>query len=139
MNVSTLLIWLHIVGNITWIGSILAVATIITSSAGDPRTRGELALRVYTRLAVPAFVLSFVFGATQLAMNTSYYLVQTHWMHPKITVALVVIALHHVIGARAKKLATGAVQEPGPAAIMAIVLAVMAAAAAFFAISRLPR
>jgi putative membrane protein len=139
MKLDLLLIWLHVVGNITWIGSILAVAIILTSNAGDPRTRGELALRVYSRLASPAFVLSFVLGATQLAMNTSYYLVQTHWMHGKLPLALAVIGLHHVLGARAKKLARGAVQEAGPAAILGVALALMAAAAAFFAIFKIPR
>lgn len=138
MKLDLLLIWLHVVGNIAWIGSILAVVAILTGT-GEPRARGEMALRVYSRIASPAFVLSFVAGATQLAMNTSYYLVQSHWMHGKLPVALAVIGLHHVLGARAKKLARGAVQEAGPAAILGVVLALMAAAAAFFAIFKIPR
>lgn len=135
----SLLVWLHVTGNIVWIGAILAVGAILTSSVGDPKLRGELGLRVYQRLAVPAFVVSFVCGATRLAMNTSYYLVEHHWMHPKLAVALAVIGLHHVIGARAKKLARGTVQEAGATAILSTVLAVMAAAAVFFVIFRIPR
>lgn len=134
-----LLIWLHVTANVIWIGSILAVGVLLTGAAGDPKLRGELGLRVYQRLATPAFSASFVFGVTALAMNTSYYLVQHHWMHPKLTVALGVIALHHVIGAKAKKLARGTVQEAGATAILSAVLAVMAAAAAFFAIFEIPR
>ncbi|HSN99009.1 MAG TPA: CopD family protein, partial [Candidatus Nanopelagicales bacterium] len=130
---------LHVLGNVVWIGAILAVAAVLTGSAADPKTRGELGLRVYNHLAVPAFVLSFVCGATRLALDTSYYLVQNHWMHPKITVALVAIGLHHVLGARAKKMARGAVQGAGQAAILALILALMAAAAAFFVIFRVPR
>jgi protoporphyrinogen IX oxidase len=130
--------WLHVAANLVWIGSILAVGTILTAKEPAPAVRGELALRVYQRLAVPAFVVSFACGASRLAMNTSYYLVEHHWMHPKLTVALVVIGLHHVIGARARKLARGTVQEAGPAGMLSALLAVMAVLAAFFAIFRLP-
>jgi protoporphyrinogen IX oxidase len=110
----TPLLWLHVLGNIVWIGSILAVSVV--------------------------FLVSFVCGAIRLGLAPRYYLVEHHWMHPKLTFAVVVIGLHHVIGARAKKLARGTVQDSGPTAILAIVLLVSAAAAAFFAIfsSKLP-
>lgn len=134
------LIWLHVLGNLVWIGSILAVSVIILTKGTDPKTRGEFALGVYKRLAVPAFVISFVCGAVRLLLEPRHYLVEHHWMHPKLTFALVVIGLHHVIGGRAKKLASGSVQDGGPTAILAIVLLISAAAAAFFAIfsSQLP-
>ena len=54
-----LLVWLHVVGNLVWIGAILAVGVTITGSAGDPKTRGEIALGIYKRLAVPAFPDSY--------------------------------------------------------------------------------
>jgi len=130
----TPLLWLHVLGNFVWIGSILAVSVVILARAGDPKTRGELALAIYKRLAVPSFLVSFVCGAIRLGLAPHYYLVEHHWMHPKLTFAVVVIGLHHVIGARAKKLARGTVQDSGPTAILAMVLLVSAAAAAFFAI-----
>jgi putative membrane protein len=129
-----LLVWLHVVGNLVWIGAILAVGVVILSKVGDPKTRGEIALGIYLRLAVPAFVLSFVCGAGQLLRHPSDYLKQHHWMHGKLVLALIVIALHHVIGGRAKKLARGTVQDAGPAAILSTVLAVAAVGAAFLAI-----
>ncbi len=129
-----LLIWLHVIGNLVWIGAILAVGVTILSKTGDPKTRGEIALGIYKRLAVPAFVVSFVFGAARLFSDPSYYLKQHHWMHAKLPLALIVIALHHVIGGRAKKLARGTVQDAGPAAILTAVLAVAAMGAAFLAI-----
>ena len=133
-----LLVWLHVVGNIVWIGAILAVGVTVTSSAGDAKTRGELALGVYKRLAVPAFVLSFVCGAWRLLSDPGFYLKQHHWMHAKLPLALAVIALHHVIGGRAKKLARGTVQDGGPVAILTAVLALAAVGAAFFAIFKVP-
>jgi len=134
----TSLLWLHVSGNIVWIGAILAVSVVILAQAGDPKTRGELALAIYKRLAVPSFVVSFVCGAIRLGMDARNLLVLHHWMHPKLSFALVVIGLHHVIGGRAKKLARGTVQDSGPTAILSIVLLVSAAAAAFFAIFRAP-
>jgi putative membrane protein len=137
-GLSVALIWLHISGNVVWIGSILAVAAILTAGTGDPKLRGEIALRVYGLLSVPAFVLGFVGGTARLLLDPRYYLVEHHWMHGKLVFALAVIGLHHVIGARAKKLARGTVQDAGPTAIMAAILAASAVAAAFFAIFKLP-
>ena len=78
-------------------------------------------------------------------------------MHAKLPLALVVIALHHVIGARAKRLAgqtrlaplparrlavvaepAGSVQAGGGAGILSVVLGVAAIGAAFFAIFKIP-
>ena len=132
------LVWLHIVGNIVWIGSILAVAAAITGKGGDAKVRGELGLRIYRLLSVPAFVLSFFAGTARLLMDTKYYLSEHHWMHGKLLFALVVIGIHHVVGGRAKKLARGTVQDAGATATMAVVLLVSAIVAAFFVIFRVP-
>jgi putative membrane protein len=132
------LIWLHVAGNLVWIGSILAVAVILTSKAGDPKTRGALGVRVYRGLASPAFAVSFVFGLGRLVQNVPYYLKQHHWMHGKLVFALAVIGLHHVIGARAKKLEAGTTDSAGPVGNLASVLLVSAIAAAAFAVLKLP-
>jgi putative membrane protein len=132
------LVWLHVSGNLVWIGSILAVGLVLASGKGEPKTRGEIASDIYRRLAVPAFVVSFLCGAIRLGSDLSYYLKQHHWMHGKLLLAVVVIALHHVIGARARKMAGASVQDPGPAGILTAVLAVAAIGAAFFAIFKVP-
>jgi protoporphyrinogen IX oxidase len=139
MDLDTVLLWLHVMGNIVWIGAILAVGLAITAvNVGDESTRGKLATAIYLRLAAPAFVVSFACGAIRLALHARFYLVEHHWMHGKLSFGLAAIALHHVIGARAKRLARGNVQGAGPTAILTGLLAVSAAAAAFFAIFKLP-
>jgi len=132
------LIWLHVSGNLVWIGSILAVAAVLTAPLGEARVRGEVGERVYKLLAVPSFVLSFVCGTARLLMDTRYYLVEHHWMHGKLLFALAVIGIHHVIGGRAKKLARGTVQDAGPTAMMSAIFAASAVIAAFFAIFKVP-
>jgi putative membrane protein len=134
----TALIWLHVVGNIVWIGSILAVGLVLVGKNGEPRVRGAIAVDLYRRLAVPAFVVSFLCGASRLGLDAKFYLKDHHWMHPKLLVALGVIALHHIIGARARKTAAGAVQEAGPAGTLTAVLAVLAVLATFFAVFKIP-
>jgi len=147
------LLWLHVSANLVWIGSILAVGVVVAArDAGDPATRGRIASDIYRRLAVPSFVISFLCGAIRLGQEPKHYLQDSHWMHGKLLFALIVIALHHVIGGRAKKLAqwkpdesgkpagspAGSVPAAGGAGILSIVLAVAALGAAFFAIFKIP-
>lgn len=128
MRVDLILIWLHLTANILWIGAILSVALILMADKPDAKARGELAKTIYLRLATPGFVLSFVFGLTRFMMDVGHY-GKTPWMHIKLTVAFIVIGLHHVIGARAKKMANGDVTDAGPTkflfgGIIACVLAI---------------
>ncbi len=134
------LIWLHVSGNLVWIGAILAVGVILTGQGGvDHVARGRIAYDIYRRLAVPAFVVSFLCGAIRLGLDPKLYFRDTHWMHGKLPLALAVIALHHVIGGRARKMAAGSVQDGGPAGILTVVLGLAAVGAAFFAIFKIPR
>jgi putative membrane protein len=55
-------------------------------------------------------------------------------MHAKLTLALVVIALHHIIGARAKRMAEGRVDSPGPTALLSAILVVAAFSIVFLVV-----
>jgi putative membrane protein len=74
---------------------------------------------VYRRLSVPSFVLAFVLGAARMSVDAVSYL-HLHWFHGKLVLALAVIALHHVLGARAKKAAAGSMQAGRTGAILGI-------------------
>jgi putative membrane protein len=133
-----LLVWVHVASNLVWIGSAIAMGLLLTAKEGDPKVRGALARRVYLRAAVPAFALSFLAGGIRTAMDLKGYFVQHHWMHGKLLFVLIVIAIHHILGARARKMAAGSMQEAGPSGMLTIVLAVSAILAAFFVILRFP-
>ncbi len=135
-QLQALLVFVHVAANLVWIGSILSVAFVLAGPAGDAKTRGALGVEIYTKLAVPAFVISFLGGSARLVTNVHYYFVETHWMHGKLAFALVVIGLHHVIGARARRMAAGQRDGPGPASTLAVILLLGATAAALFAILR---
>jgi uncharacterized membrane protein len=125
---------LHVAANVVWIGSILAVAVVLTSTGADAKTRGALGLEVYKKLSVPAFVAAFFAGGIRLALTPEVYFMATKYMHGKLTLAAVVIGLHHAIGARANKLATGKETDAGPTRTLAVVLLVAVVGVAFFAV-----
>src|SRR5882762_3961769 len=129
------LVSLHLFANLLWVGSISVVAWLVFVATDVPKapstpgaleqafkvdyrtTAAELARTIYLRFATPAFGLSFLFGVGRLAMDPGTYM-HMHWFHAKLAAALGVIALHHVIGARAKRLAAGSMQARGTSAIL---------------------
>ncbi|HET9955832.1 MAG TPA: CopD family protein, partial [Polyangiaceae bacterium] len=137
-SIEALLLCIHVIANLFWIGSITAVGLLVAAgaSAGSAADlaveRGRLARLVYQRLATPAFGISFLAGVARLVLNLQYYFVASHFMHGKLTFALGVIALHHVIGARAKKLAAGQLDASRGAGTLTWACALLAVGAAFF-------
>ncbi len=118
----TLLVALHVMSNLVWIGSIASVGWLTAAAAqqadaGRGKLVAESALALYRRAAVPAFVASFVFGVARLALDAGAYM-QLHWFHGKLTFAIAVIGLHHVIGAKARKTAAGSMQSGKTGAIL---------------------
>lgn len=135
-GIGAILVALHVTANVVWIGSILAVGRTLGATGFDPKQRGVLALGIYKGLAVPGFVVSFIAGALRLALSPGYYFVATHFMHAKLLFALIVIGLHHVIGARAKKAASGAATDNPGSPALALGLVVAATCAIFLAIMK---
>jgi putative membrane protein len=141
MNSGSIVLALHVLSNVVWIGSIAAVGVLVSKSADpelDAKSRaavGAGARAIYRTLAAPAFTVSFVFGVALVARDPGGYFRQG-WFHGKLAAALAVIAFHHVIGARSKRAAAGTLSGDGGARAMTIGLLVAAAAAVFFVIVR---
>jgi putative membrane protein len=132
LTLRAVLVFIHVFANLVWIGSIAAVAVALTDGGAEQKPRAAVALSIYKRLATPAFGASFVAGLIRLLLDTDLYLVRTHYMHAKLLFALAVIALHHIIGARAKRAAAPESKPPGNVAVLSAALLVCAGAAAFF-------
>ena len=139
------LVFVHVTANVVWIGSILAVAAILSATGSPPpgsarqpeldsQARGALAHRVYRTLSAPAFGISFLAGAFGLAIRFNYFFVQTKFMYGKLFFALLVIALHHVIGGRARRTAGGSSSTGSATSALGAALFGAAAAAVFLAI-----
>ncbi|HET9929834.1 MAG TPA: CopD family protein [Polyangiaceae bacterium] len=136
MALETLVLSLHVVANLFWIGSIVAVGLLVSAPKPDLPVRGGLARLIYRRIAAPAFAVSFVTALLRLALSPSYYFVATHFMHAKILLGLGVIGLHHVLGARARRAERGEASAMGGVPALTAALAVLAAGTAWLAIAK---
>ena len=59
-------------------------------------------------------------------------------MHAKLLCVLIIIALHHVVGARAKAMAQRRIEMASGVRPLMIILAACAVAAVFFVVMRVP-
>jgi putative membrane protein len=121
-----MLLALHVIADLFWIGSIVSVALLLAKGPGDARQRGAAARLIYRSLAAPAFAVAFLAGVVQLGLNPTLYFKATHYMHGKLPLALAIVALHHMIGARARKMEAGDTQDAGPALGLGLAIAGMA-------------
>jgi putative membrane protein len=136
-SLATVLVAVHVLANVVWIGALLSV-TLIVARAGATKFPVEawgLARYVHVRLAVPAFLVSFVAGVSRILLAPSVY-AHAPWFHAKLTFALVVIVLHHVIGARTKRAAAGTADSARGVPLLGAFVFAAAAGAVFFAIAR---
>jgi putative membrane protein len=137
LSLPTALVATHVTANVVWIGALLAVALLAGRGrfSADPGEVGTLARRVYLTLAAPAFVLSFAAGLARILMGPQIYL-HLPWMHAKLTLALVVIVLHHVIGARARRVASGDANAGRGMPVLAVAAFVFAAGAVLLGVAK---
>jgi putative membrane protein len=137
LSLPTALVALHVLANVVWIGALLSVALLASRAPfmADAADVGALARRVYLRLAVPGFVVSFVAGVTTIALAPQAY-ARAPWMHVKLTLALAVIVLHHLIGARAKRVAKGDAEAGRSAAVLGLVAFACAAGAVLLGVAK---
>jgi putative membrane protein len=124
------LVAVHVLANMVWIGSLLAEAVLVERARlmADRAEIGGLARRIHLRLAVPAFLASLLFGVARFVPGAHEYL-HAPWMHVKLTCALGVIVVHHILGAKAKRTAAG--EETTGAGWLALIVFVLAAGAVF--------
>lgn len=137
VSVPVLLVAAHVTANVVWIGAILSVALLVGRARfmADAAEVGALARRVYLRLAMPAFVVSFVAGVARIALAPAVY-AHLPWMHLKLTFALVAIGLHHVIGARARRVANGDAQASRGVGALATITLFCAAGAVVLGVAK---
>jgi putative membrane protein len=118
------LVALHVSANLVWIGSILAVAWLCGRArlVADGAEVGRYARAIYLRFSAPAFVVAIGAGVARLLVQPSAYL-HAHWMHGKLFLAVALVGLHHVVGAKAKRIARAdTVGESGTGWLVLLIL-----------------
>jgi len=131
-----ILLYLHLLANLVWIGSILALALILHAGPASPRERGALGRRLQRSLAEPAFGISFLAGSSRLLLNYEYYFLQTKFMPVKLALALGVIAIHYALAARARHLEGGQRKDDGNAGRLGLALLGLVAGVVFLVLRK---
>ncbi len=115
------LVVVHVFANTVWVGSIATVGWLLViaqARATDFETASSaarFALRIYRTLATPAFLVSFCAAILRVLEDPNGYL-HAHWFHGKLAAALGFIVIHHILGARARRLVVG--RQGGPGAFL---------------------
>jgi putative membrane protein len=127
----------HVLANVVWIGALLSETVLLARAAwlSDPAEAGTFARRVHTRLAIPAFLGSLAAGLARLLPARHLY-ARMPWMYAKLGFAVVVIVLHHMIGARAQRVARGNVRAAQGTSVLGWLTFLAAAGAVLFAIAK---
>jgi protoporphyrinogen IX oxidase len=105
---------LHVTFNLLWIGGLACVTFLLFRSHKNGNTPDGLlyarhALELYRGPASIGFYAAFLTGVTRVLLDPSAYM-HAHWFHGKLTLALIVIALHHMVGGYARKVARDSMQ-----------------------------
>ncbi|AKF07566.1 CopD family protein [Sandaracinus amylolyticus] len=102
---------LHIVGVLLWIGGSASAAwtaaQLALVSSAEQRKEGLLAVRrALLAIVTPGLLLAWAGGLTMFFTALDVYS-RAGWMHGKLTIGIVVAALHGVLVARVRKGASG--------------------------------
>lgn len=127
---------LHVVAVAVWVGSLLSAYVAARVTSGDDTTRHVIAYNLYKWLARPAFLVAFVLGVFRLGMDWRYYFVTTHFMHAKLSLALVAIVAHHFLGARLRSAKTAEAFRTPATTVALAVFALTCFAAVFVVVVR---
>lgn len=95
MTLDKLFLTLHVIGALMWIGSLFALMAFLSAYAAEPDAAPRQRLLKHLREAaiVPdvGATLAIVFGAHWLFKFNLY---SAHYMHPKLALVVLVLALH---------------------------------------------
>lgn len=127
---------LHIIGVLLWIGGCASAAWAagqLALAPAEARKEGLLAVRrSLLVIATPGILLAWAGGLTMFFAFLDVY-ARAGWMHGKLTIGLVVAALHGVLVARVRKGATGE-REPSQAFFAGVAMTIVLLAAAVVAL-----
>ena len=101
----TILLATHVLSLLLWIGSLVSITRVITAGASEePAVQAKfaaLARRIYRGVASPWMGIATLAGFGMIAAAKGAYF-RFGWFHGKFTLALVMLALHFVLGARVR-------------------------------------
>jgi uncharacterized membrane protein len=138
MTLDKLFLSFHVIGALMWIGGLFALMAFLDAYAAEPDApaRGRLLKHLRQAAIVPDIgaTVAIVFGAHWLA---KFKLYQAHYMHPKLALVVLVIALHGYLKSKVRAAKQGKTFRTPPMALKPM-LTLTAAGIVIFVISKVP-
>ncbi|WP_430460465.1 protoporphyrinogen oxidase HemJ [Thalassolituus sp. LLYu03] len=93
----------HIVAVVTWFAAIFYLPRLFVyhAAAEDTVSRERFKImerKLYRGIMTPSMVVVIALGVWLISFNPDYYLVQTHWLHAKLTLVALLVAYHFYCG-----------------------------------------
>jgi uncharacterized membrane protein len=138
MTMDKLFLALHVMGALMWVGSLFAVMAFLEAYAGEPEAAPRERLLKHLRSAaiVPdvGATIAMVFGAHWLFRFKLY---EAHYMHAKLALVVLVLALHIMLRMKVRKARKGQPFTPPPVALKPL-LTLTALGILIFVITKIP-
>jgi putative membrane protein len=108
------LLVVHVLGWVFWVSGLLVTSMALTRQTQEASAEARQALTrlewIFMRgLADLGALLTIVAGISLISTNSSYYL-HAPWLHIKLTFVALLIGLHGLVAARAKRFGAGKIQ-----------------------------
>lgn len=126
------LLALHVFSLLFWVGSLVSITRVMASAEGEPEAvRARLAAtarKIYRTVSSPWMGVATLAGLGMVAVMNGVYF-RYGWFHGKLTAAIVMLALHFVLGSRVRAAEAGGLTDDAARSARALQLGVLAAAA----------
>lgn len=123
MNAANIALVVHFLGLMLWIGGAMTCAWMAAGLAASGDTKALSSVRsALFAIVMPGIVLATIGGLARLVPNWSAHYAHAPWMHAKLTIGLVLGALHGVLVGRVRKAAAGT-QPATPGVFVGIAVA----------------
>ena len=114
MTAANIALVVHFLGLLLWIGGATTCAWIAASVVSSGETKALSSVRsALLAIVMPGLLLATIGGLARLIPNWSALYAHAPWMHAKLTIGLVLAALHGVLVGRVRKASTGTPVAPG--------------------------
>lgn len=131
-KVRILLLALHVFSLLFWVGSLVSITRVLSAADGESdAVRARLAAtarKIYRAVASPWMGVATLTGFGMIGvMHGAYF--RFGWFHGKLTAAIVMLALHFVLGARVRVAETNGLTDDIARGARTLQLGVLACAA----------
>ncbi len=93
----------HIIAVITWFAAIFYLPRLFVyhAAAEDSVSRERFKImerKLYRGIMTPSMMVVLALGAWLISYSPSYYFIETHWMHAKLTLVTLLLVYHFYCG-----------------------------------------